>query len=207
MEEWKPIKGYEGLYEISSCGRVKSLKCGREKILKPQDNGNGYLQVVLCKDGKCKKYSIHRLVALHFVDGYFEGAEVDHLDTNSLNNVWTNLKWVTRVENANNPLTKEHISKSISGENNPNYGKRGELSPNYGKHRTEEAIEKTSAKLRKKIYCIELDREFNSLSEASELLNINIGNLSSCLKGRAKYSYCGRHPVTGEKLHWVYVVE
>lgn len=207
MEEWKPIKGYEGLYEISNMGRVKSLKCGREKILKPDKTKRGYLQVTLCKDGKCKKYSIHRLVALHFVDGYFEGAEVDHLDTNPLNNVWTNLKFVTRKENCNNSISKENYSKAKQGENNPNYGKRGELSPNYGKHRTEEAIEKTSAKLRKKIYCIELDREFNSLSEASELLNINIGNLSSCLKGRAKHSYCGRHPVTGEKLHWVYVVE
>ena len=70
MEVWKPIKGYEGLYEVSNIGRVRSLRNNhgnyREKILKQQDNGDGYLQVTLYKDGKAKHFTVHRLVAMAF---------------------------------------------------------------------------------------------------------------------------------------------
>lgn len=70
MEVWKPIKGYEGLYEVSNMGRVRSLRNNhgnyREKILKQQDNGDGYLQVTLYKDGKAKHFTVHRLVAMAF---------------------------------------------------------------------------------------------------------------------------------------------
>lgn len=53
-------------YMVSNFGRIKSLKCGREKILKQQDNGDGYLQVTLYKDGKAKHFTVHRLVAMAF---------------------------------------------------------------------------------------------------------------------------------------------
>ena len=70
-EEWKDIKGYEGLYQVANLGRVKSLgnnKSKREKILKPGKCKDGYLIVRLYKNGKGKPFTVHRLVALHFID-------------------------------------------------------------------------------------------------------------------------------------------
>ena len=71
MEEWKPIKEYEGLYEVSNYGRIKSLigQYGkqREKILKNNKQKNGYIHITLYKNGKLKTYSIHRLVAETFI--------------------------------------------------------------------------------------------------------------------------------------------
>ena len=110
--------------------------------------------------------------------------------------MWRNLEWYTIAYNTNYGTARQ---RSI--ETRKSKPKKTKKKPK----RVREVKETNSIK--QKVYCVELDREFNSLSEASELLNINIGNLSSCLKGRAKHSYCGRHPVTGEKLHWVYVVE
>ena len=70
QEEWKDIKGYEGLYKISSYGRVKSLgndKNRKEKILSSKSNREGYVRVYLFKDGKGKMYRVHRLVAEAFI--------------------------------------------------------------------------------------------------------------------------------------------
>lgn len=168
MEEWRPIKDYEGLYEVSNMGRVKSYH-GKEKILKPWKNSSGYLYVVLSKNNKSKTITIHRLVALHFVDGWFEGAHVDHIDTNRENNIWTNLRWVTYKGNMNNELTKERLSKA-----------------HKGKQHTEETKKKMSeAKkhISKKVYCIELDKVFNSITEVSKELNINKGSISKVCRG------------------------
>lgn len=137
MEEWKPIKGYEGLYEVSNLGRVKSLNrkilCSnglikeiKEKILTPKDNGKGYLNVILSKNGNHKNFYIHRLVAEAFIPNLENKEEVDHINTNKYDNNVDNLRWVTRCENCNNPLTKKRIKDNhadVSGENHPRYGK------------------------------------------------------------------------------------
>lgn len=110
---------YRGSYQISNYGRVKSLnynKTGKEKILKPFDNRRGYFCVSLCKNGKTRTGKIHVLVAHMFIDGYFEGAVVDHIDTNPSNNHYTNLRWCSRKENSNNPLTLKHSSEGNKGE-------------------------------------------------------------------------------------------
>ena len=73
MEEiWKDIKGYEGIYQVSNLGRVKSLHHNKEKILKNRLGANGYYSVALNKNGKIKYLGVHRLVAIAFVDGYKE---------------------------------------------------------------------------------------------------------------------------------------
>ena len=112
-EQWKTIEGYEGLYEVSNTGLVKSVRrkvwtrnnvshyqrtCV-ERILKPCTNMFGYDTVVLCKNNKHAKFSVHRLVAKAFVPGYFDGAQVNHKDENKRNNVSDNLEWVTPQEN------------------------------------------------------------------------------------------------------------
>ena len=96
MEEWKDIKDYEGYYQISSYGRVKNIKTG--KILKGDTNNIGYKRVWLYAPVK-KRFFIHRLVALHFCEGYQEDLVVNHKDGNKLNNVAENLEWVTHSEN------------------------------------------------------------------------------------------------------------
>ena len=111
-EVWKDIVGYEGLYQVSNMGQVRSLdrvitmKNGVNQfhkgyIIKSKANNSGYLTVNLHKNGVSSTKTIHRLVALHFVDGYFDGAEVNHKDENKLNNSHDNLEWVNKDTNLN----------------------------------------------------------------------------------------------------------
>ena len=109
MEEiWKPIKGYESLYEVSNLGRVKSLPretnnqfswC--EIILKPKKSKQGYLNVGLKKDGIYKWFRIHRLVAEAFIPNPNNYPIVNHKDECKDNNDVTNLEWCTYQYNAN----------------------------------------------------------------------------------------------------------
>lgn len=101
QEIWKSIKGYEGLYEVSNLGRIKSLWYGREKILKPYKNKDGYLQVILSKNGKVKNFRVHRLVAEAFIPNPMGLPEINHLDENKANNVINNIEWCDRNYNIN----------------------------------------------------------------------------------------------------------
>lgn len=101
MENWKSISGYEGLYEVSDTGRVRSLKFGKTRLLKPGKTRKGYLRVVLCKDGKVKKMSVHRLVAEAFVQNPLNLPQVNHRDENKRNNTATNLEWCSARYNVN----------------------------------------------------------------------------------------------------------
>ena len=99
MEElWKPIPGYESLYEASTLGRVRSL-FRYKKILKPSPVTTGYLTVELWKDKQRKRIGIHRLVAMCFCENPENKPFVNHLDETRTNNRADNLEWVTHVEN------------------------------------------------------------------------------------------------------------
>ena len=99
METWKSIARYEGLYEVSNLGRVRSLKFGKTKILKPADNGGGYLYVQLCKDGIRKNMFVHRLVASAFMPNPQNLDTVNHKDEDKHNNNVSNLEWMSRTDN------------------------------------------------------------------------------------------------------------
>ena len=108
MEEWRPIEGYEGLYEVSSYGRVRSLDRYDSrnhfiegKLLKNKNNGNGYLLCTLSKNGIVKNKYIHRLVAEAFIERPDCLYEVNHKDENKTNNNVTNLEWCDRKYNMN----------------------------------------------------------------------------------------------------------
>ena len=143
IEEWKPIKGYEGLYEVSNFGKVKS--CDRyannhskiqyrpERLLKDYKSKTGYKYVSLSKDGKITTYTIHRLVANAFIPNPENKPEIDHIDTVPSNNYVWNLRWVTNHENKMNPLTREHNSESKKGH------------PGYLKAHSEETKQRLSA--------------------------------------------------------------
>ena len=115
-EIWKPVLGYEGLYEVSNWGRVKSLNynhSGKEKILKPVTYKSGYLYVVLSKNNKRKHFLIHRLVAEAFIPNTDNLPQVNHKDENPLNNVVSNLEWCTSSYNINYGTRNEKISKKV----------------------------------------------------------------------------------------------
>ena len=96
QEIWKPINGYEVLYEVSNYGRVRSLNyfCrGKHEILKLSAKPNTYLKVALRKDGKVKYYRVHRLVADAFLPNPLNLPQVNHKDGNKHNNRPENLEW------------------------------------------------------------------------------------------------------------------
>lgn len=98
MEKWVDVIGYEGLYQVSDHGRVRSL--GRKaRILKTVKRSNGYLKVNLSKNGKVKNQSVHRLVATAFVSNDEDLPEVNHEDGNKENNHYSNLVWCTSSYN------------------------------------------------------------------------------------------------------------
>lgn len=121
MIGFKYIPQYDGLYSIDRRGNVFSHISG--KILKPHPNHCGYLMVDLYKDGKVKKCVIHRLVAITYISNPSNLPEIDHIDTNKQNNNAVNLRWCTRKENCNNPLSLKHSGDSRKGEKHYLYGK------------------------------------------------------------------------------------
>lgn len=117
MENWKDIEGYEGLYQISDYGRVRSLsKVGstEEQILRPF-NQDGYVRYTLRKDGGKRNFLAHQLVGKAFIPNPLNRIYIDHIDTDKTNNHVSNLHWVTKKENSNNPQTRRHNSMSKRG--------------------------------------------------------------------------------------------
>ena len=125
MEIWKNIKGYEGFYQVSNMGRVKSLertfidKSGRkrtikERILKQAAWSTGYLSVVLSTSGKRKMFAVHRLVCKAFHEKPDNKPCVNHIDENKTNNCASNLEWCTSSENNNHGTRNERSGKAQS---------------------------------------------------------------------------------------------
>lgn len=105
-EVWKDIQGYEGLYQVSNLGVVRSLDTMGENGRKYKgvtkvghDNGRGYLTVNFKVKGKQKNFYVHRLVAQQFIPNPDNKPEVNHIDGNKYNNLVDNLEWSTRLEN------------------------------------------------------------------------------------------------------------
>ena len=117
MEIWKDIEGYEGLYQVSNEGRVKSLNyrhTGEEQMLKPANNGWGYLQVNLWKNSKHKMYRVHRLVANAFLPNPDKLPQVNHKDECKTNNCVENLEYCTAKYNVNYGTYKARISETMT---------------------------------------------------------------------------------------------
>ena len=116
MEEWRPVVGYEGLYEVSNMGNVKSLnyrRTGKEGILKASKTGNGYQKVQLFKDGKGKFYKVHQLVATAFCENPHGFKEVNHIDEDKTNNCADNLEFCSRSYNINYGTRNQKTSKPV----------------------------------------------------------------------------------------------
>jgi len=102
MEIWKDVVGYEGRYLVSNFGKVKSMpkpRCKREKILKSMLSKAGYLMVDLGDGKTIKRFLVHRLVAMAFIENPLNKQQVNHIDGNKCNNNLDNLEWNTSSEN------------------------------------------------------------------------------------------------------------
>ena len=166
MEEWRDIKGYEGIYQVSSLGRIKSLsreikngknttKKSKERILKPRCNTKrrGYYEIGLYKNNKEKRYKVHRLVAEAFMENNFNKSEVNHKNGNKADNSVENLEWVTSEEN------KKHAwDNNLCNAN----------------HR------------KQKILCNETGEVFNSVIECANNMEIDRSSIFKQLRGKRK---------------------
>lgn len=113
-EVWKPVKGYEGYYEVSNLGRVKSkarkyyrsdvLYHLKERVMKVSPSSSGYNTIILTVNGKAKSYLLHRLIALAFIENPQNKKCINHKDGDKFNNSLENLEWCTYSENRNHGL-------------------------------------------------------------------------------------------------------
>lgn len=172
MEIWKDIIGYEGIYQVSNLGRVKSVerrvrnhKSGstrlqKEQIITPTDNGNGYKIVCLRSKTNRKNKYVHRLVAEHFLDNPLGKGYVNHIDYDKSNNVVTNLEWCTVSENVAHSV--EHMRKPKQNSKLPTTKEKYICRRiEHGKH----------IRYRVSIRKFGVDRSFKSLEEAIQFRN------------------------------------
>lgn len=168
MEEiWKDIKGYEGLYQVSNLGNIKSLnynKTGKEKILKPTKQSCNYLRITLSKNGKGKIFLIHRLVAETFLPNPYNLPQVNHKDENTENNCVENLEFCDRKYNIN-----------------------------WGTGVKRSAKNRTNGKCSKAVLQYDLVenfiKEFPSLKEVQRQLGYHTGSISNCCNGKTNTAY------------------
>lgn len=129
VEEWRPIAGYEGIYEVSNLGRVRSLdryvdtvtvlgeplkRFCKGRVLKLFDDTKGYMHIMLHNGGNYKIKLVHRLVAQTFIPNHYNLPEVNHKDQNPANNRVDNLEWCDRIYNVNYADCRERLRKTIS---------------------------------------------------------------------------------------------
>lgn len=183
QEIWKPVVGYEGLYEVSNLGRVKSLarevyrrKMGikkvKECILKPKLCDRGYYSVALCRQGyKNKTAMVHKLVARAFIPNIENKPIIDHINGIKTDNRVDNLRWCTHIENCNFELAIKHNSESKLGKKNGMYGRSGIDSPSH-----------------KPVIQYDLQgnflRKFYGIAEAQKETGIIFQNISKVCKGK-----------------------
>jgi hypothetical protein len=184
MEIWKDIEGYEGLYQVSNLGRIKSLERKvknqfneyiiKEKIKKLSDNGHGYLHLTLYKNGKFKQFYIHRIVAEAFLSNSKNYLEINHKDGNKQNNCIDNLEWCTSSQNKKHAF-KIGLKISKKGRDNDKSIKIKQMDKNN-----------------------KLINIFYGIREAERKTNINHTSIILCCKGKRK---------TAGGYKWKYLVE
>lgn len=129
QEVWKDIDGYEGLYQVSNHGRVKSLnykRTGKAKVLSLKENNCGRMHVEIRRDGKKKDFLVHRLVASAFIPNPNNYPEINHMDENPKNNATWNLEWCTGLYNVRYS-TARHPERALNRKPTDKYGRRLDL--------------------------------------------------------------------------------
>lgn len=194
-EIWKDIQGYEGLYQVSNLGRVKSL--GRfiesrlkgvdkvwkaERILKTCKRTNGYIGVGLRKNGKGKNFNIHRLVAIAFIPNPDNLPQIDHINADKTNNNVNNLRWVTAKENVRNPLNMAHLI----GKNNPFYGKKHTDASKLKMRKNHVSYYGASNPASRKVRNIETNEIFLTVKSAGQKYGVSDNSIRNSIKRKHK---------------------
>ena len=109
----KDIKGYEGLYAVTSCGRIWSYR--RKMFLKPVLDGHKYLTVKLSKNGVQTRFKIHRLVAEAYIPNPLGLSDVNHKNEDKSKNYINNLEWMSHADNCNYGSRNQRISETKMG--------------------------------------------------------------------------------------------
>lgn len=193
-EIWKPVIGYEGLYEVSNFGRARSLARTKsngkgivnvpEKVLKPFPNTRGYLCIDLRRNGESHKKTLHRLIALAFIPNPDNKPCIDHIDTNKKNNNINNLRWCTILENRHNPISEVKFSKG---------GMRGKHHPEERKQRIRDNQPHSRVVL-KFTNEGELIGEYPSVHAAARAIGTSQGNMSLiCSKRKSLGGYLWKY--------------
>ena len=176
MEEWKPVRNYEGKYMVSNTGEVKSLnyrRTGKERILKGVDYGEGYLYVSLWKDGKVKQCRINRLVAQAFIPNPNNLPEVNHKNEDKTDNRVENLEWCSKSHNVNHGTRNKRAAEKLKG-----------------KKHSEEHNKKIGKKLSKPVFSVDKESGlimwWQSAMEASRQTGIAQSNITLCCQGKVK---------------------
>jgi len=210
-ELWQEIDGYEGYYEVSNFGRVRSVdryitksngvtQLRKGKIKTQTDNTDGYSTVNLSKDGKDTRVGVHILVANAFVDGKMDGYEVNHIDFDRHNNHFSNLEWLSHHDNVLKSIDAgRHVCcTNLFGENNPNYGNHI-LSEKYMDK--DLAIEKQSRPGAKngrslpiELICDNFSKHFSYIREcAAYMINNNLCSAHNLDNVSARISYAAKN--------------
>lgn len=200
MEEeiWKDFPGWEGLYQVSTCGNVISLnykRSGKEKLLRPRLTTYGYLFVTLIHKGRQENWFVHRMVGITFIPRVDGKEFIDHIDGNPLNNHVENLRWCTRKENQNNPVTKARMRIANAGRvfTKETLEKRGR---SISKGKKEPVLQYTTDG--------QFIREWPSIEEASEGTGICRMTISHACRGRVKnpiaFRWKYKHPGKVRKI-------
>lgn len=177
QEIWKDIQGYEGLYQISNLGNVKSLsfgpknirRSGKERILKSSPSNCGYYKVELYNNGKSKMHYIHRLVATAFIPNPHNKPQINHIDGVKSNNSAANLEWITASEN------QKHSIRIGLREPSPMTNRKGILHP--ASHPVVQC-EKDGTPI-----CV-----WANITTAASHFKCNPSSISNCVLGRTRTS-------------------
>ena len=190
-EKWVDIKNYEGLYQVSNLGRVKSLERDyiagnggirhiEEHYLLQTITKKGYLRVTLLKNGERSTKQVHRLVAEAFIPNPNNKPQVDHIDGNKQSNSANNLRWATNKENCNNPNT---ICKN--GHPQTEEWKQRMSILRKGKAPSKQCIKASQELHNKKVEQYKngcLIKTYNSLTEASTYIGVTISAITNSIK-------------------------
>ena len=214
-EIWKDIQGYEGFYQISNLGNVKSLERvidkgngilqhRKERIMNKRESVDGYYVAKLNVNKKSKSIAIHILVARHFIDNPNNYPEVNHKDCNRKNNQVDNLEWCTHQQNVEHSKQLGHY-KTKSGCDNPNYKNdtlkiKYKNNPTLAKINNSRPREQNGRCVKIRIINNDVIKDFNFIGEAAEYLIVNgytngkvnsiRSNITNAIKNNKKYLGC-----------------
>ena len=193
-EEWKPVVGYEGLYEVSNMGRVKKLRSGKIAKLSRLDNAHGgYLVLTLIKyvDGRriARTGRVHRLVAEAFIPNPENKPCVDHISTDPIDNRVENLRWATYLENNRNPITWE---RHLAAHRTQEYHDKVTNQERKAMYSSPEHITKCREGSRwhmKPVMCVETGEIWESIQAAHRSTGLNASTIYDMCKRAEQANY------------------